>query len=426
MKTNSNLNIVLGLLASIASLTVGCGSDGSSSDGAATGASTEVSSLAINLDGVSAVATEPATQGEGLRLADDNAGKAYGLDKNGKVKGNLFTSDDPYFMSKNVVVAGDGSILVAATTAGGMTTDANGNITKTVRDTKLPGGKKLKEDCSGQFRVKNGTVSCLVTDASDLRSDDPYSTTVKEGALTDFSTVLTDKSGNVFVNSYDGSVYRISPEGVAKDVTNKEAELLAATDNGTAVVLMAVGSSSAVRLYTTSGSSKTIAGTFQGWAGDYVVTSDGVYGTDGAKLEISGLANVGARFVNLNETEMKLLDQNGQLTMIDLAAKTAVVNTLTTSNEILMASFVGSDLYYGTAEGVTKVESATGLATTSLVETKVQGLSDISIFSMTKVGDRVLFSGQSDSNSGYVTGAIEGIQATVNTADSKITSIQSL
>ena len=112
--------------------------------------------------------------------------------------------------------------------------------------------------------------------------------------------------------------------------------------------------------------------------------------------------------------------------MIDLVAKTAAVNTLTTSNEILMASFVGSDLYYGTAEGVTKVESATGLATTSLVETKVQGLSDISIFSMTKVGDRVLFSGQSDSNSGYVTGAIEGIQATVNTADTKITSIQSL
>ena len=131
--------------------------------------------------------------------------------------------------------------------------------------------------------------------------------------------------------------------------------------------------------------------------------------------------------MNLIGTKLqKFCSSDKRLVTIDLDAKTFSSTQLSSGKEIILSTFVGSDLYYATIDGVKKVSSGLGLAEGTVTETAVEGLSDVSIFSMTKVGDRVLFSGQSDSNSRYVTGAIEGTTATTNDADVKITSIQSL
>lgn len=414
MKTIAKGNIVLGLLASVASLTVGCGSDGSSSDGAATGASVQTTTLAINLDGAAAIGT---TGGSGLRLADGESG-VVAINVEGKVIGDALKIDSPYVKVLNSVLAGDGSMLVYVNTGSKFE-----NGVMTTYDVTLPGGKSVKDDCSGSIRIKNGTADCLVLDKSAIPTDEPDY--LSDNILDNPASVKVDALGNLFIER-SPVIYRVDNKGVAKVLVKNEsgATLLSAMDDGTAVVLI----NDVLRLYSLSGSSKSISGQYLlSQAGSYLVTNAGLFNSTGSKMEISGLtsASCGATALNLTGTTLQMLCPNGKLTKVDLDAKTSVTEQLSNSKEIILSTFVGTDLYYATIDGVRKVSTGLGL-TAAVTETAVEGLSDISIFSMTKVGDRVLFSGQSDSNSGYVTGAIEGTEATVNTADTKITSIQSL
>lgn len=80
------------------------------------------------------------------------------------------------------------------------------------------------------------------------------------------------------------------------------------------------------------------------------------------------------------------------------------------------------------SDGTTQVQlGASGLRLTgSVVESKVTALDGVAVFAMTKVRERVLFSGQDDANLKYDTGSIVNGTATLNEAGAKISSIQAL
>jgi hypothetical protein len=414
MKTISNRNIVLGLLASIALLTVGCGSDGSSSDGAATGASVQTTTLAINLDGAAAIGT---TGGSGLRL-DGNDEEVVRLDSAGKVLDGKFISvDNPKFTHGKPLVLGDGSMLLGASIPARIEQGASGSVS-VQDDVEFSNGKRLMADCKGLIRIKGNETNCAVTDnQTDYEVDG-------NTFLNDEHFVKTDKQGYVFAMATNSALVKLSPTGVVTKVASSDSELTiqGVTDDSTAVVWYA--GSDLIRLHFANGSSKSLEGMFAWKTGNYIGTSAGLYTSKGVKVEITDWQTIEPVALNATDTVIQTVSKGGALYTVDLLGKT-IDKVQLGSSQVVSAAFSGDTLYYASVSGVKKVSNGLGL-TAAATETAIEGVSDISIFSMTKVGDRVLFSGQSDSNSGYVTGAIEGIEATVNTADSKITSIQSL
>lgn len=414
MKTNRT---VPGILASIASLTLAFGCGGSSSNEASTSASTttQVTSLAISLDGVAAIGTT--TGGSGLRLADSES-SVVGLDTDGKVLAKkMLAIDSDRFQLYGMLVAGDGSILIDS----GLPTifDPNTSIT-TSYDAKIPSGKMLMADCGGLLRVKAGVADCLIL--NDQWDEDGH-----EHFLSDRKKDLKfDKLGNIFFDNY-----RVSADGVATKLKFDDGTILtlmALLDDGTRVIDYNVNNNESVflRLHHLDGSAKTIEGNFVWAAGNYVATSSGFYASAGEATTISGwawLSNPVASTANGNA--LIVVGKSGEVHAIDTSAKTLTKSQLSAS-QILSATFTGSNFYYAATSGVSRVEPGLSLTTTAMMETKVSGLDDVSIFAMTKVGDRVLFSGQSDSDAGYVTGAITDTTATANDAEVKVTTIQSL
>jgi hypothetical protein len=396
-----------------------CGGGSSSSDSAAS-SSTQVSALAINTADVVAVGTAD-TSGGALRLADKEGSAetvAVGLTAEGRIVNNMLSVDNNGFVIHKAISAGSSMLVYATLPAIGNTQD----------DALLPNGNLLMADCHGQIRIRDGEASCLISDRKAIKASDVAN--ALDYIFRDSATesIKTDKMGNLFVNVFSTSLVKVNDQGVASTlVASETAEadpltLMDITDDGSVVVLV----KNLIRVYTKEGTAKTISTGYAKTKGNFIHTMDGIFTSKGVQLDITGLTSTMFTDMGIAEGKIYGLDYDRIIT-IDTESKTAETTQLT-AKSIYASVFVGSTLYYATTtEGVSKVElGSSGLRLTAPVETKVEGLDDVSIFSMTKVGDKVIFSGQNDSTLGYVTGVISGDIATRNTSDVKISAIQAL